>query len=131
MHSFTVEEILAAAEKNKYKNTNYTYIGYKEDEVGEQIKDEVTEACVIGEAFLNLGLVENGTDASSLSYALAHIIPDNGVVELDVEGYTAHYSNLSTFINELNGYKGYRGKKRIPRLARKYFSQSLDKVVTF
>jgi len=134
--SFTVEEILAAAEQNKYPNTNETYIGYKETKEGDTDKTRVVEACVIGEAFLNLGLVENGVDASSLSYALARILPDESVIELNVTdsfGYesTQTYRNLSDFINDLNGYKGYRGKKRIVRLARKYFSRSLNQVVSF
>lgn len=146
MPEFTVEEILSAAEKNKYPNFNNDYIDYEytQDNKGGYNKKPVF-ACVIGEAFLNLGLVENGTDARALSGALRQVIPDDGQVVLDIttsyKDYysdkmnrnteTFRYDNLSDFINDLNSFNGYRGKKRIARLARKYFSKSLEQVVRF
>lgn len=140
-HSFTVEQILNAAEKNRYKNFNDDYIEY--DGVDEKGNPKVVAACVIGEAFLNLGLVENGTDARMLSDALFNVQPDDGPISITYShaNYTYYgpkrieetiaYDNLSYFINDLNDKGGYRGKKRMVALARKYFSKSLQQVVRF
>lgn len=148
MYEFTVAEILDAAEKGKYPNNNDSFISYKVPwshypvDIEEVIKDEphkVATACVIGEAFLQLGMVENGVDAEALSRALQDVRPDNGSVTIDDADYTTWgghietnpqtFRNLSDFINNLNSHPRYRGKKRIVKLARKYFSKSLDQVV--
>lgn len=142
--TFTVEEFLQAAEKDKYPNYNDNYIAYEYDYKTDTSK--VIQACVIGEAFLNLGFVENGIDAATLSYALRKIEPDNGHVSIKIKyqgmGYVGHdykkitlindfdFDNLSDFINELNNYNGWKGKKRVAKAVRKYFSNSLNVEIT-
>ena len=130
-NTFTVEQILQAAEQSNFPNTNDAYVAYKDREsdwwetprfVGQQ----PYKACVIGEAFINLGMVPNGISPYTLSYALQEVKPDGGTAS--VEELT--FRDLSEFINTLNGIKGYRGKKRIPKLIRKYFSQSLNQKVS-
>jgi len=128
-YKFTVEEILSAAEQANYPNFNDSFITME--------KGKVVQACVIGEAFLNLGMVPNGVNPTDLSYALENIKPNDGVARIKNPDYPGSYEpqflefeTLSDFINELNSIKGYQGKKRLPKLARKYFSESLDKTVT-
>lgn len=130
---FTIEEMLQAAEESKLPNFNSSYIAYKDDVVG---KPPVL-ACVIGEAFLNLGFAENGIDAMKLSHALLDIPIDGGIPFHIKDGhdtsgyweYGANLHNLSEFINVLNGRKGYSGKKRIPKLVRKYFASQLNRKI--
>lgn len=127
---FTIEEMLQAAEKAKLPNYNHTYIDYRGD--GKPVL-----ACVIGEAFLNLGFAENGIDAMKLSHALLDIPIDGGKpfhlkAGYDTEGYmdwSVNLYNLSEFINILNGRRGYSGKKRIPMLVRKYFASQLNRKI--
>lgn len=129
MPSFTVEEILAAAEKDQYPNANREFITYKD--IYAEDKSKIKFACVIGEAFLQLGLVENGIDASHLSYALEVVKPDEIPTVVIADGHPLEFDNLSDFINHLNGYSSTRGKKRIVKLVRKHFSKSLEQVVRF
>jgi len=124
-HKFTVEEILQAAEQSKYPNFNEGFI-QKDSRTG-----KVVYACVIGEAFLNLGMVPNGISPIDLSDALSNIVPDEGSLSLyPSDPYPDTFTNLADFINTVNGYKGYQGKKRIAKLVRKHFSKSLNKTVT-
>lgn len=126
-YEFTVEEILQAAEQGKYPNNNSSFI-LKDEQTGKTVA-----ACVIGEAFLNLGMVPNGVNPLDLNNALRYVYPDGGSVSIKNAEYyhgVQRFSNLSDFINELNGIKGYQGKKRIPQLVRKYFSKSLNQKVT-
>lgn len=129
--SFTIEEMLQAAEQNKYKNFNDSYIDYGDGQEKPSPNKRVpVRACVIGEAFLNLGFVPNGLTPYELSYALDNVEPDNGPFTLEVPTSWGtkrqeHFSSLSDFINTLNGVKGYAGKKRMAKLVRKYFSKSL------
>lgn len=129
--TFTLEEFLQAAEQNNFRNTNETYVGYGTNgETPAKKGDLPTRACVIGEAFINLGFVPNGYTPYGLSTILSAIKPDEGeiIVSTPNETYSgfSHFNNLADFINALNGVKGYSGKKRIARLIRKHFSQSLD-----
>lgn len=138
--TFTVEEFCQAAEKAIYPNDNDQYIEqqvgdmsfYDEYldaiEYGERLgeKPKIISACVIGEAFLNLGMVPNGVTPKQLSDALREIKPDGGMVET-VYG---DYFDLSEFINTVNGFTGWKGKKRMAKNIRKYFSKSLDKKIT-
>lgn len=134
---FTVEEMLQAAEQAKLPNYNGTYIDYRYGDSTTPI-----QACVIGEAFINLGFVENGVDASSLSFALTNIPIDTPIfkdtVRLKVNYGSWHeeippsmVSDLSGFINVLNSYRGYSGKKRIANLVRKHFANHLDTVIAY
>lgn len=128
---FTIEEMLQAAERATLPNYNGTFITYNEDDGVHPV-----EACVIGEAFLNLGFAENGIDAGHLSDVLAEIPIEIPLIKEYTKVkriYLGHehmlspesINNLSRFINELNGIKGYSGKKRIPKLVRKHFPKSL------
>src|SRR5690349_18215346 len=129
--SFTVEEFLQAAEQNKFTNTNDAYVAYEDDfsswhETPRFKGQQPIRACVIGEAFINLGMVPNGITPYDLSWALQNVKPDAEKIAIDE--FT--FNNLADFINILNGVKGYRGKKNIPKLVRKYFSKSLNQEVT-
>lgn len=142
---FTLEEMLQAVEQSKLPNNNDSFIMYSDNsyitEEGERYYFRYSAfksrsgprkpvfACVIGEAFLNLGFAENGIQAAMLSNALSNIKPDNEEIILKIGRYHEYFADLSDFINSLNGIKGYRGKKRIPQLVRKYFSKSLDRVI--
>jgi len=134
---FTVEEFCQAAEKAKLPNYNQGYIQYlvagdtidddyewikSAKESGE--KSKIVQTCVIGEAFLNLGMVPNGTTPMALSDALRVIEPDDG--EIDLGEDIGIFYNLSDFINNLNDVPGWKGKKRMAKNIRKYFSKSLD-----
>lgn len=126
IREFTIEEMLQAAEKAKLPNYNHSYIDYTTNM-------KPAFACVIGEAFLNLGFAENGIDAEQLSNTLRDIRIDGKPFHLkagyDTDGYiefSCNLDNLSEFINVLNGRRGYSGKKRISKLVRKYFANSLD-----
>lgn len=129
--TFTVEEILQAAEQNNFPNTNDAYLAYTDTvsnwhETPRYKGQQPYKACVIGEAFINLGMVPNGVTPYDLSWALQDVKPDDGEIVVD----EMPFQNLADFINTLNGYKGYRGKKKLPKLARKYFSKSLDQKIT-
>lgn len=137
--TFTVEEFLQAAEQNKYPNFNETFISYNNKDYWEKETGDAKPvyACVIGEAFLNLGMVENGIDAAMLSNELRQFTPDiplPKIIDHEASWHddTIYYDldNMSDVINTLNGLKGYQGKKKIAKLVRKHFPNSLDKKIT-
>lgn len=130
-HIFTLEELLQAAEKSKYKNYNDSYIEYDHDQYADR-GDKVTRACFIGEAFLNLGMVENGIDANTLDNALSFIEPDDGPLLLKNSPlpYKEEFKNLAQFINVLNYRTGYKTRKQMTKAVRKYFHNALGTVIT-
>jgi hypothetical protein len=132
--TFTVRQFVEAAEQGKYANYNDSYIQYASGRMETPVdeNDKVLRTCVIGEAFLNLGMIPNGYSPYGLSKALQVIKPDNGRVEIEIgkdKDFSHVYDNLSDFINDLNSYPAYRGKKRMGQLIRKYFSKSMDEKI--
>lgn len=124
--------MLQAAEKSQYTNFNLGFLQFRGDRMSDIHHDgkrAVVKACVIGEAFIQLGFVPNGLTPGMLSDALRLIEPDESPLFIETIDGTLTFSNLSEFINCLNGVKGFTGKKRISRLVRKHFTHSLNTVI--